>query len=169
MPTTMKLIAKQTLGSDAASVTFSDIPGTYTDLLVYISTRSTKTSPGNWADVRIRPNSASTNLSMRMMYGDGSSAASASYTDYAYFWAPSTSSTSSTFGNAYICFPNYAGSTNKSLSMESVTEHNGTSALIVAGAGLWSSTAAITSLMIEQSGGNLVSGSTFYCYGITKA
>ena len=44
--TTLSLIGKQTVGADgASSVTFSNIPQTYTDLVVKFSTRATAGNP----------------------------------------------------------------------------------------------------------------------------
>ena len=40
MPSSRILISSQTLGSSAASVTFSSIPATYTDLVLKVSVRS---------------------------------------------------------------------------------------------------------------------------------
>ena len=168
MATTMKLIAKQTLGSNASTVTFSDIPGTYTDLLLVLSARTTDTAQ-NWGNVDILPNGSALNGTSRFLYGTGAAAASATATTVA-FWAASNACTANTFGSGEVLIPNYAGSTNKSFSVSCLSESNATSALAVASAGLWSQTAAITSLGVTAvSPFNLVSGSSFYLYGITKA
>jgi hypothetical protein len=83
---------------------------------------------------------------------------------------PGTDTTSNTFSSTQVYIPNYAGSTNKSVSIDHVTENNATNAYfsgIVAG--LWSNTAAITSVKIlDQDGGSLVAGSTASIYGILK-
>ena len=42
MATTCKLIAKTTLGSDAAEIDFTSIPATYTDLYLVTSIRGTR-------------------------------------------------------------------------------------------------------------------------------
>lgn len=173
MPTTCKLIAKTTLGASASSIAFSDIPGTHTDLLVVCSLRTDRAVHAE--TVRLTLNGASTNYSERMLYGD--SAGATSYANSgAYLGAifcNSASATSSTFGNAEIYIPNYAGSTNKSVSATSVTETNsGTQnqAFIGAFAGLWSNTAAITSLTLAPvTGPNFVSGSSAFLYGITRS
>jgi hypothetical protein len=66
--------------------------------------------------------------------------------------------------------PNYAGSTNKSMSSTGVQETNASGADMGAAASLWSSTDAITQIQIlPLTGPNFVSGSSFYLYGITKA
>jgi hypothetical protein len=48
--------------------------------------------------------------------------------------------------------PNYAGSSNKSVSIDAVTENNATAAEANLVAGLWSSTAAITSITLYNYG-----------------
>ena len=170
MATTCKLIAKVTLGSDAANIEFTSIPGTYTDLLLSVSLRSNRASV-NRDDCKMEFNGSSANLSSRVLIGNGSSASSSSDASVLY-GPPATGSTAtaSTFGNGYAYIPNYAGSTNKSVSVEGTTESNETTTLIYAVAGLWSNTAAITSIkLLPYSGTNFVTGSSAFLYGITKA
>lgn len=171
MPTTMKLIAKNVLGSSASSVTFSDIPGTYTDLILTFSGRQDV----NYADCYLRFNSDSgSNYSFRRLDGSGSAASSTSASSQTwlsiYPGVARNNMTASTFGNSEIYIPNYAGSTNKSVSATCLNENNATGAQMAAIAGLWSSTSAITSVILyPDTGGNFVSGSSFFLYGITKA
>jgi len=169
MATTCKLIAKVTLGSNASNIELTSIPADYDDLLVLASLRSSRNSGGD--NVKLEFNGSSSNLSNRYLYGSGSSAASASSaTAINGIICPDSFDTANTFGSASIYIPNYAGSTNKSVSAESVQETNATLAYIHVAAGLWASTAAITSLkLIPNTGPNFVTGSSVYLYGITKA
>ncbi len=174
MPTTMKLIAKNVLGSDTASVTFSDIPGTYTDLLLVCSGRSTRSATVDENFVRFNSDNGTTKYSNRNLYGDGASAASGSNygRSSGYLYCGITvgnTATSNTFASTEIYIPNYAGSTNKSVSSTSISETNATTAYITTQAGLWSDTAAITSILILPENGSWKSGSSFFLYGITKA
>jgi hypothetical protein len=53
---------------------------------------------------------------------------------------------------------------------DAVTENNGTTAFAKLSAGLWSDSAAITSVkLISQTGNNFVQYSTAYLYGISNA
>ena len=168
MTANMVLLEKITVGAaGASSVTFSSIPQTgYTDLVVKGSARSTFT---------VNPQAAlyvSTNLSSpssRRLEGNGSSAAS--YTEASSINAsgstPANSSTANTFGNVELYFPNYAGSTNKSLSIDAVGENNTTAAYATLTAGLFSATGAITSITLATDG-NFAQYSTFYLYGVAK-
>jgi hypothetical protein len=79
-------------------------------------------------------------------------------------------STASTFGSTEIYITNYAGSSNKCLSSDSVNENNATTAYSVLTAWLWSNTSAITSLSItsDGAGNNFAQYSTATLYGIKK-
>jgi hypothetical protein len=168
MANTYTLIEAKTLSAPAASVTFTSIPGTYTDLLLSTSIRA---SSGGTISAGLRFNGSTTNYSERLLYGNGSSAASANATTTSIQWANlgNDTNTSNTFSNCQIYIPNYAGSTNKSVSTESVTENNATGADIYADAGLWSDTAAITSLTLTASTPDFATNSTFYLYGISNS
>ena len=169
MPTTMKLIAKQTLGSAAADVTFSSIPSTYTDLYLVASARSARSLITD--TLKVEFNGSTTGYSSRFLEGAGASGVSSS--TISEIWGLTASgalSTANTFGNSEIYIPNYAGSTNKSVSGTGVQENNDGTAYMHAAASLWSNTAAITSIKIaSRVGSNIVSGSSFFLYGITKS
>ena len=171
MATTCKLIAKSTLGSNAASITFSDIPGTYTDLLVLFSLRTNQASTSS--NLKVTINSNGTGYSRRSLQGDGSAASSfngSSESGILYIDINGANSTSNTFGSGMIYVPNYAGSTNKSASVEYAWETNASAAGIGAIAALWANTAAITSVTLtEQNSNNLVTNSSAFLYGITKS
>ena len=169
MATSMKLIGKITLGSDAADVTFSDIPGTYTDLLIVASARSSRASHSD--SIHVQFNGSTSNLSSRWLWGSGGGTGSSSSSTKAFAGEfAADSATASTFGNGEIYLPNYAGSTNKSFSATGVSETNATVVGMSATAGLWSSTSAITSIkLLPDVGPNFKSGSSFFLYGITKA
>jgi hypothetical protein len=78
MSATYEFITKQTLGAEAATVTFSNIPQTFTDLLIVSSARSARTV--NLADnLNLRFNGdAGGNYSFRYLEGNGSAASSTS-------------------------------------------------------------------------------------------
>ena len=93
------------------------------------------------------------------------------YDEFIWMHTCSSASTSDTFNFSTIYIPNYAGSTNKSISVEFASENNGAAAEVGAEAGLWSNTAAITSITFlpDVGYGNIKSGSSFYLFGITKS
>jgi hypothetical protein len=164
---TMTLIEHQELASAAASITFSSIPQTYTDLVILFSGRGASGS-----DFEIKFNGSSLNSSDRRLYGSGSGAFSSSNVSSpdAIFLGDISdlNDTANTFANSQIYIPNYAGSLAKSVSIDTVSEHNGTQAFQHLIAGLWNDTAAITSVAIQgRSGSNLVQYSSATLYGIT--
>jgi len=166
MPNTFELIASYTATGSVSQIDFSSIPSTYTDLCLKISGR---TSAGFNADnLLIKFNNSSSGFSGKALRGSGS--AVVSYSPALVGFLPGSSSTGSTFSNNEIYIPNYAGSTYKSFSCDSVTENNGTEAYALLIAQLWSNTAAINQITIyPDSSGNFVTNSTAYLYGVKNA
>jgi hypothetical protein len=163
------LLEKITVGAaGAASVTFSGIPQTgYTDLVVKVSARGTDSSV--YAGIYVSFNGTAYNSTGRFIEGDGSSASSGTFSNGAISFIAGATATSNTFGSTELYIPNYTGSTNKSYSSDGVGENNATLALAQLNAGLWSNTAAITSITLDAYLSNtFVQGSTFYLYGVAK-
>lgn len=173
MAITFKKIASVTVGSGgAADITFSSIPGTYTDLVLFLSLRDDKSGAGTWTGVKIQFNGNSSNYYTRELYGDGSSIGTSSTSSSSYIggWQNSLANTANSFGSGSVYIPNYTDSKNKSLSTDSASETNAAGALISLVAGLWADTSAITNIAITcNSGGNWVQHSTATLYGIKKS
>jgi hypothetical protein len=169
MPVTYNKIASASLsGGSSASIDFDNIPATYDDIAVLISTRDASTNGAPAVNMEI--NGVTTNRSSRRLLGNGSAASSDSRTDAYVYSNAGADYTASTFASAFIYLPNYAGSTNKSFSVDGVSENNATSANAIFLAGLWSSSAAITRLTFKSgSGTNLAQYSTAVLYGIKKS
>ena len=162
---TMTLIGSPiTVGSGgASSVTFSSIPATYTDLKIVCSTRTATAAVGDAVYLALGGT-----LTAKRLYGTGSAVGSDA--DYYGAWNSGASSTASTFGNTEFYIPNYAGSTAKSFSSDSVSENNATTAYASLIAYLSTSTSAISSITLgAESGSNFVQYSTFYLYGISNS
>jgi hypothetical protein len=173
MANTFELIASSTVGLlGASSIDFSSIPSTYTDLCLKLSLRSTVVA--EYGNNRITFNGSSSGYTSKLLYGLGTgSGASANNgvtnaIDYAAYGTGSTA-TSNTFANGEIYIPNYAGSNNKSVSVDAVTENNATASIAALVAGLLSNTAAITSISIVSGSGTFVQYSTAYLYGVKNA
>lgn len=167
MANTYTLIDKTTLGSSQATVSFSSIPSTYTDLLAVASVRSSANQSGD--SFRIYFNGSATNLSSKQLRGNGSGTASYSTTNGQIGYSTGATDTSNTFASAQIYVPNYASSNYKSFSSEVVQETNDTLAYATMDAGLWSSTSAINQITFDLGDGDFVSGSSFYLYGIKNS
>jgi hypothetical protein len=153
----------------AASIDFTSIPNTYTDLIVLYSLRSDSGSAADNAEITF--NGSTTTYSSRRLYGTGSAAASDSSSTYTISsFIVGDGATASTFGNGMMYIPNYAGSTNKSFSIDAVNETNATAAFMGLYAHLWATTSAITSIQLEPNGGSLFKQySTATLYGISKS
>lgn len=171
MANTFVAIATTTVGSGgAANITFSGIPGTYTDLVVKLSVRGDNNVTTQ--QMYMTFNNSTTGYSARQVYGDGASATSATLSNsgaaISIVNTNTSVSTANTFSSTDVYIPNYTSSNNKSASADSVTENNGTTALAGLTAGLWSNTAAITSVKFAPQSGNFVQYSTATIYGIKK-
>ena len=172
MPNTFVKIASVTVGSGgAASIDFSSIPSTYTDLCVKLSTRIS--TAANRESVKLTFNGNASNYSRKRLYGFESGAASDGASGQTFIeigLVPAASATSNTFSNDEIYVPNYAGNTNKSVSYEVIAENNSSASYVdLMGAGLWSDTSAITSLTLTPNSGSFVQYSTATLYGIKNS
>jgi len=164
----MTLIQHTELSSAQSSITFSSIPQTYTDLMLVYSVRTDNTNVP-YSNTEILINGSSANFSARRMFGGGSGSAESYTATNIAGLVSSAGSTGNTFGSTSLYLPNYTGSTNKSYSIDSVSEHNSSSAYQELIAGLWSQTTAITSLTIKAEGSrNFVQYSSATLYGILK-
>jgi hypothetical protein len=172
MATTFTKIASVSVGVlGASSIDFTLIPSTYTDLVVKLSGRTTGIL-SNSESIYLQFNGVtSSSYSDRFLQGSGSAASSGNNsTTFVYSGEQNQSpSTASTFGNLEIYIPNYAGSTNKSLSVDNVQEDNQTLAYATFVAGLWSNTAAITSIKFYPAISNWSQHSTATLYGIKNS
>lgn len=162
-------ISTITVGSGgAASIDFTSIPGTYTDLFLVCSLRASSATEDTGM-LRFNGDSGA-NYVRRGLYGTGSSAASFAQTTtfIAAGGYAASDFTANTFSNQSIYIPNYSGSTYKSTSTDAVSENNATRAYQYIWAGIWNNTAAITSMSLSASSGNLAENSTATLYGVLK-
>ena len=173
MATTYEKIASVTVGSGgAADITFSSIPATFDDLIIFTSYRTNRAQVYDQLRLQFNGSTAS-NYDFRGITGDGGAASSESTTNGASLkMAPGggNNATANTFTNDNIYIPNYRGSTNKSVSSEGVGENNASEAYRSMFAGLWKVADAITSIKLFPEGaGNFLQYSTATLYGIRKS
>jgi len=174
MANTYTLIASNTVGSGgSATMAFTSIPSTYTDLKIVISARTNAAEYRSVPVLYFNADTTGANYSYRLVYGISSTAGSASGTGTGggfFFYVNGASTTASTFSNVEIYIPNYAGSTAKSISNDGAAETNdGTNNGLALNASLWSGTAAITTATISFAAGLFVEYSTAYLYGIKNS
>jgi hypothetical protein len=164
----LQLVSTVTVGSGgAASIEFTGIAGTGKDLLLLTSLRNTRSEIQDNFYLRLN-NNTGTNYNKRRLTGYNSAVQTSSETASDLFQVevmiPGTLATSNTFGNHSVYITNYAGSANKSLSFDGVSENNATTAAPGIAAGSWSQTSAITSIQLLQFGGNFAEHSTASLY-----
>ncbi len=154
-------IATTTLGSAAASYTFSSIPSTYTDLVLVFNGQQSASS-----NIYVQMNGdTATNYSDTFLYGNGTTAASTRDSTVAQISIGSSGLVNQdTVATSH--FMNYANTTTNKTT---ITRSNTPAYMTLAYVGLWRSTAAINALKIFAMTGNLNAGSTFTLYGILAA
>jgi hypothetical protein len=167
MPKTYEPIATNTLSSAAASVTFSSIPLTYTDLVIVSQIRSTRaTGTEDYGYFYFNGDTTLANYGRTIISGDGTTAGSAQFANPIGLTMPVASATS-TYNVNIFNIMNYSNST----TYKTVLERNSFSGGIAyLQSGLWKNTAAITSIQFAPYyGPNFASGSSFTIYGIKAA
>ena len=165
MTATYTPIATTTLGSSAATIDFTSISGSYTDLILVISGVS---SSSDNIFTRFNSNTAS-NYSVTRLSGSGSAALSDRATNATYMVNSNYGWPTTTAGeqNTIMQIMNYSNTTTfKTVLMRSNRASNGVDALV----GLWRSTDAITSISLSTNGFSGVAGwssaTTATIYGI---
>jgi hypothetical protein len=166
---TYKLISSYTATGNVASITFSSIPQTYTDLVIVHSLRSTRTD--GMADLVTEVNGDTSSLSRRRMYGDGSPSNTA--TDTGQLLGNSNKFAANIYSNCRLYFLNYTRTGNpKHFQSDGVVESIATGGEVSKSLlhTFWNSNSAITQLRIFDSTGNsFIQYSTAYLYGISNA
>jgi hypothetical protein len=160
MPSTYEKIATNTLGSSASTVTFSSISSNYTDLVLVMN----GTMTGSAIKYVYFNGDTGSNYSITTMIGVVGNSGLA--TDrYPFPYIDVYNSASNNYMNI-VKIMNYSNSTTyktflarqdaPSTSMEQI-------------AGVWRSTAAITSVRVDTSSNAFATGTTFTLYGIKAA
>ena len=154
------------VASPVTSVTFSSIPQGYTDLIIKASTRDATNNDNN-TELKIKFNGSATSYVNKYIQGNGSTVVTGTYATTYFYTGESDSltATTNTFGNSEHYIPNYTSANYKSMSSDLVSEDNATVAYTNLAAGLWSNTAAITSIEFTCNG-SFATNSTFTLYGV---
>ena len=157
---TYSAIASQTISSGVATVDFTSIPSTYTDLVLVVNRLETSV---NIVDIFLRANGdTGSNYSLTYLYGNGSAAGSGRNSNQT---ATPIAYTNADYPLIKYNIPLYSNTNTYKMfvgrwdAATNVTQYN---------INLWRSTAAINSLSIYSSSGN-ITGGTFTLYGIKGA
>jgi hypothetical protein len=168
---TYSTIATTTLGSATNTVTFNSIAGTYTDLILVVSSGSTST--GGQCRLTFN-NDTGTNYSYTYLEGqDGTTpnAISSRGTSTASIPISGFNVGPGAIPNTFIAqIQNYSNSTTyKTLLSRSNIIRSDSYSAVTATVGLWRSTSAITRIDATHSSANFPVDSTFTLYGVTAA
>lgn len=169
---TYTLISSNVLSSSAASVTFSLIPATYTDLVLRVSIRTDAAVSNDTLLVKFN-NDSSTLYSTTLLRGSGTATSSSTLGTQPSINARqinANTSVSNTFSSTEIYIPSYTVSQSKPSSIFFAQETDVTGAFIGSIATLYRSNTAISQIDLNpQTGPNFLSTSSFYLYGISNA
>lgn len=162
MPVTYDSIATTTLGSAASTITFSSIPGTFTDLRLVVVPLGTTT-----ANLFLTYNNdTGTNYSQTSLSGNGTTASSSRQTSRGNIfltYVTNIQTANQTLRTVDIF--SYAGSTNKTALTTESSDLNGSGSVATTVA-LWQNTSAINRLDIFVSGTTMAAGTVATLYGI---
>lgn len=169
----LELIQNQTVGSTPVStITFSNIPQTYKDLVLHISSRTNRT--GGTADGNfIRLNGDATALYSRTYLDFYSSASAGRETGYGSWNFDSTAQDiaifpAGTFGNTWVTIPEYANSSQWKTGISDYVLGTSSTGSVYMGlsGGLYRSNNAITSIVLGSvQGYSFTQYSSFTLYG----
>jgi hypothetical protein len=170
MANTFTKIASVTVGAGGTgNITFSSIPSTYTDLVVFTSARINFSGVTAGFYINFNGDFTAGNYSRLAVYSDGSVQNFSANAVIQIGGATGNTATSNTFNSSFIYIPNYTSSNQKSVSSDYVSENNGFNWTGGLAASKWTGTSAINSIVIYSDGGNLMQYSTATLYGIKNS
>lgn len=163
------LLQTTVLSSATSSVTFSSL-GSYSDykhLQFRIVGRSASTDAQQQWRITLN-NDTGANYAYHRLLGNGSSVLSQAVTSTSSCrigYLPTSVATSNAFGGLVIDLLDFSSS-NKNTTIRSFSEAD-TFTTVSMQSALWNNTAAVTTIKLEDSGGNnLIAGSRFSLYGV---
>lgn len=170
MANTFTLIGSVVVGAGgSATISFTSIPGTYTDLLLKLSARSESNYGNTFTQTDMTLNSTGYTAD-RVLVGFNNSVGANSGGVGTTYGVTSNIATTNTFGNSEILIPNYTDSYQKATSSNGTAEtNNSTAAIISINATRFNVTSPVTSLALTAVAGNFAQHSTAYLYGIKNS
>lgn len=159
MPATYEPIASTTLGSATSNITFSSIPGTYTDLVLVLDGSFSVTS-NLYVDFN---GGAANEYSTTDIRGSGSAVSSGRTSNQMQLRFNQAAIT--TKATWIIEVMSYTSAMNKTI----LCRYGSAGAALERSVGLWRQSATLTSIKVYPAGGNLNAGFTASLYGIKSA
>ena len=171
LETMTKLFSTSVGVGGIASITFSNIPQNYTDLVVKFEGRISSNGEG-YPGMRFNGDTGA-NYSQANLRGNGAAASSSKSTGDTYlslYAVPGTSYTGGDFSTTDIQIPNYSGNTYKTILCETSTENNATASYPALIAAMWSNSSPVTSITLMTAGTEtLAQYTSATLYGIKNA
>lgn len=164
---TYERLASTTLASSQASITFTSISQSYTDLRIVINALSTGTGDYNFY-VTFNSDANNYNYNNMFSYQGGFSAnPNASASGINIIGAEGVNSFASLWIFDLINYSNT--SYRKSFLWENGSMNNTTDYTVLRGWGSWHNTSAVSSVTVAPTGTNLATGTVISIYGLAKA
>lgn len=157
------------------TITFSSIPGTFSDLLIIASFRTQASGGGSFDQIFMKLNNTSSSLLSYTLLTSNNpntidSGQSRTQTEHNFGRSPVATSGVGRFSTARIFIPNYAGSNFKQYRTEQSVMYDGTNYHSSLHSGFWRNTSAISRIDFRNDNATSFSmGTTVTLYGITKA
>lgn len=150
----------------SASIVFSDIPQTYTDLAIFYSLRdSFGTGSNYYIDETLTVNSQ-TAAHLRYVYtNSGTTLGGTGTAGSISVAATGTGATANTFSNSFMYISEYTSSAVKTFTLDQVSENNGNSNLITLSGGTITNGTGITTITLTAYG-SFLQNSMGTLYGI---
>lgn len=168
MPT-YDLISKSVLTSNTASILFSGISGTYTDLIAKCSLRSTENSVNATMSVRLNADSGN-NYTFRLTQQQQTTLSNINSTSETALRSRDingATSTADVFSHVEIYFGSYTSTIRKQTFFDTSLEQTDNTSYAQITSATANITSAITQIeFIVAGGANFVAGSSVYLYGI---
>jgi hypothetical protein len=163
MAITYEPIATTTLGTATATVTFSSISGSYTDLVLIIGGSNVSSDQGISSQVGNGSVDTGSNYSTTYILGDGANPASGRTTNATSMLVGRMDANPST---SIIHYMNYSNTT----TYKTVLGRGNDGTYVIQHVGLWRSTAAINTIAVANLNSvNFASGTVLTLYGIKAA
>lgn len=171
MANTFILIGQSELSTTTTDVTFSSIPGTYKDVVLYASLRTVNAATASGLYIQVNGNSSGIYQNVTLAQNETSytsttnSGNTAAVIDYG---TVAASGTANSFSGLVAYFNDYAGSRNKTINMQFATNGGSGANYQSRIAQYIGTTSAITSIRLFGDG-SFAAGSSFYLYGIKNS
>ena len=154
-------------GAGAATITFSSIPATYTHLQLRLFGRSTGSNTQSYVKLEFNGDTTGGNYYSHYIQADGSTvAAGANASLSAHYDIAGANATASVFGAIIFDVLDYANTSKyKTSKVLGGVDNNGSGRMNLT-SGLWSNTAAITSIVLTPASGSFAQYTSAALYGI---